>query len=120
MGGFWKKLSPELFHSALSLMKPTPSRVIASLDPHQHHAQDGVLSTYLHRFFRSINDEEMLLFLRFTTGSMYIVEGEKIKVEFISSTFFAPKASTCFKILVLPRYTMTFCKFRDLFLTYST
>ena len=118
MGVFWTKLTPEMFNSVLSLMKPSSDNVIKLLDIHENCPQDAAITTHLHRFLRSLTDEEMTLFLRFTTGSFYVTETDIIKVEFVSSTFFAPKASTCFKILILPRINISFARFRELFLGY--
>ncbi|XP_066913460.1 uncharacterized protein [Clytia hemisphaerica] len=117
MGLFWKKLTPEMFDNCLLSTKPCAKTIIKTLDPNEHCALDGKITTHLHRFIESVSEDELALFVRFTTGTSSLVEGEKLKVNFVEATYFAPKSSTCFKILTLPRMVMSFMRFRQEFLS---
>ena len=120
MGSFWNRVDVQCFDSMLCLMKPNAEKIITCMEIEENCSQDGILTTYLHRFLRSVSENDLAMFLRFTTGSSYVTEDDIFKVQYFNPvhSYLAPKAATCFKILMLPRGYSSFSKFRDSFLVY--
>ena len=110
MGSFWSKLSESMFDSIYQCTVPTTESVIESINAVETQQYDQQITTWLHRFLRSSNEEEIFLFLRFITGSTTLLPGDIIKVQYIDQPedFLRPTAATCFKILYLPRQYHSF------------
>jgi len=120
MGGFWKKITPDMFDALFSAIKPTPEKVIDSLDVNEICSQDGKITTFLHRYIRSCSQSELETLIRFITGTTCLPPNTVIKVQFISTThaYLYPQSSTCFKILNLPKNYSSFAQFRENFRAY--
>ena len=110
MGAFWKSVSCHMFMSLYKVTTPNADTVIAALNVEELCAQDGKLTTYLHRYIRACSEKGIETFLRFVTGSASLVPGDVIKVQFItqSHSILCPRSQTCFKILTLPRNYTSF------------
>ena len=105
MGDLWKEIIEEIIDFIYNSATPDSSRTIAALDVVEQQACDQKLCTWLHRYIRACTQEEIMLFMRYVSGSTTLVPGERIKVIFINQLLdhFRPTSQTCFKILHIPR-----------------
>ena len=110
MGGFWRKVSKQMFSSLYTVTKPTPENIINSLESEYNSPKDGRITTWLHRYIRGLSDEKLILFLRFVTASSTIQPNLSIQLRFTDQNVrcLRPYSMTCFKILTLPRQYTSF------------
>ena len=115
MGSFWNKTNVNQMDSLYQLTTPTADDIISILDPEEVCKKDQQVTTWLHRYVRSSNPDELLHFVRFITGSEMMIPGSKIKIEFVdqSEEHLHPITKTCFKILIVPRQFKSFFELRD-------
>ena len=116
MGPFWQKLTGNMIDSLYATCTPTADSIIDQIIPNETCPQDQIITTYLHRFIRSSSPTELLLLVRFVTGSTSILPTAKIKLQFIdqSPQHLYPLAKTCFKIFILPRQFCSFTHFQSI------
>ena len=110
MGDLWKEISEEIIDFIYNSATPDLSRIIAALDVLEQQPCDQKLCTWLHRYIRACTQEEIMLFMRYVSGSTTLVPGERIKVIFINQPLdhLRPTSQTCFKILQILRGYQSF------------
>ena len=110
MGSFWQKISSEMIDSLYQSLHIDKDTLIDCTHANETCAMDQNITTWLHRFIRSCSPEDLLLFLRFTTGSACFIPHMYIKLDFVNQpqSHMHPLAKTCFKILLLPRQYSSF------------
>ena len=115
MGPFWNKLSKEMFYSLFTSTELTAQKLIDSFTCIEQSNQESKVITWLHRFVRCCETNQLFKILRFITGASVYVPEMNIKVEFIDQAYFplSPRAHTCFKILILPRQYRSFTELED-------
>ena len=69
MGQFWKKVGPDSFDGIYNFTLPTSENLINVLEAEEKGNVDQKLTTWLHRFIRSCQFEDLLRFARFVTGT---------------------------------------------------
>ena len=115
LGLFWKKISTEMIDALYQLTVPSSSALIDNIEATKVNAQDQKVTTWLHRYLRSCTKDELVLFVRFVTGSNCYDPNTKIKVEYVNQPpdHLRPASKTCFKILILPRQYASFTRLRE-------
>ena len=110
MGDLWKEINEEIIDFIYNSATPDSSRIIAALDVLEQQPCDQKLCTWLNRYIRARTQEEIMLFMRYVSGSTTLVPGERIKVIFINQPldYLRPTSQTCFKILHIPRGYQSF------------
>ena len=113
MGDFWRGVSKSMFLSIYDCLVPNAEKIITSLDTGKIHMQNQKITTWLHRYLRSIDEKTMIFFLRFVTGGSTVIPNERIKVNYIDQPASHVHPATCFKIINLPRQYLSFSQFCD-------
>ena len=115
MGDFWRRVSKSIFLSIQDCLVPDAEKVITSLDIREIQIQDQKITTWLHCYLRSNDENTIIFFFHFVIGSSTVSPKERIKVNYIDQPAFHvhPVSATCFKILNLPREYLSFSQFCD-------
>lgn len=115
MGTFWNKISDEQIDALYFSASPKPENIIKNLITNETTKQESKIVTWLHRYIRCCNKEDLATFLRFITGSTVFTPSTYIKLEFVDQplNYLHPQTQTCFKILLLPRQYSSFTMLKD-------
>ena len=115
MGTFWQKVTIEMLDALYVCTIPCPENVIQNLVVDENNKQDAKITTWIHRYIRSCNKDELVRFIRFITGSSTFPPSSSIKLQFVDQdpSYLRPLVKTCFKILIIPRQYSSFTQLRE-------
>ena len=98
--------------------KPTNKNILEYID-----FDDKILpveekiTEYLKRYLSAASSDTLVLFLQFTTGSLCIEDGSRIRIKFIiqGGQNLTVTSKACFKILHIPKQFSSFKQFKSVF-----
>ena len=100
----------------------TATRIISQMDCEELSAADGKITTWLHRYLRSLDQPSLKLIVRYITATECLFPWDTIAVKFVDSAnskeHLAPTSLTRFKVLHVPRQYASFFDLRDSFNKY--
>ena len=73
MGDLWQEINEEIIDFICNSATPDSSRIIAALDVLEQQPCDQKLCTWLHRYIRVCIQEEIMLFMRYVSGSTTLI-----------------------------------------------
>ena len=115
MGPFWIHATSEMISSLYACTLPSVENISSNLVPNETCPQDQRVFLWFNRYLRACSQRELMMLLRFVTGSTSLQPSMKIKVEFIDqpNANLRPCSKTCFQILILPRQYSSFTELKE-------
>ena len=115
---FFSELPYNSIESLYSESIPSPEKVLKQLDiPEPNDQMEENTFQFIVRFIEEADQSLLATFLRFSTGTSFILDGAKIKVTAMNMSEFQarPLAYTCFKKLILPKNFCSYLRFESNF-----
>ena len=115
MGPMWDGVSEREIASIYNLCQPTTQRIVDQIYMAQKDPKDDQIMRWVQRYLKICNNETLVNFLRFCTGTDVLRPDFRINVrtELMPPAAIRPKSQTCFGIIILPRNYTSFSQLRQ-------